>query len=162
MSSPILAPGQTSAPELNDLIVNQTSVFGQLVAMCTFRDFRPLGMAKQTGGAAIEPAARRLHQEILDGWLNLSLPEQKRDLTTYLACIGADPAALAGLVARAQELTPEGSMPEQRDLFVHNLAIVYLMLAHEWNPEPAARVRPITAKNAEEPAGPPAKNVIAA
>src|ERR1035441_1604926 len=113
MSSPILALGQTSAPELNDLIVNQTSVFGQLVAMCTFRDFRPLGMAKQTGSPAIESAARRLHQEILDGWLNLSVPEQKRDVAAYLVRIGADPAALAGLVSRAQELTPEGAMPEQ-------------------------------------------------
>ena len=67
MSSRSLALGQISAPEWNDLIVNQTSVFGQLVAMCTFRDLRPSGMARQSGSEAIESAARRLHQHILNG-----------------------------------------------------------------------------------------------
>ncbi|MGA1997181.1 MAG: hypothetical protein ABSH45_15500 [Bryobacteraceae bacterium] len=164
MSSPVLARAQTGAPEveLNDLIVSQNSVFGQLVAMCTFRDFHPLAVATATGSSAIESAALRLHQQILDGWLKLSLLEQKRDVATYLSHIDADPAALASLVARAQDLTPEGSTRAQRDLLVHNLAIVSLVLAHEWNAEQANRVRPIAASDAEESVAPPAKNVMAA
>jgi hypothetical protein len=163
MSLPRSVLAQTGEPELNDLIANQASVLGQLVAMSTFRDFRPLSTtANQAGRSGMESAARRLHQGILDGWLNLSMLEQKRDVAAYLSEIGSDPAALAGLVARAPELTPEGSMPAQRDLFIHELAIIYLMLAHEWNSEPANRVRPIAAKGAEQSADPPPKEVIAA
>ena len=125
-------------------------------------DFHPLGVATATGISAIELAARRLHRQVLDGWLNLSLLEQKRDVAAYLSHIGAAPAALASLVARAQELMPEGSMRAEQDLFVHNLAIVYLVLAHEWNAEQSNRVRTIGAKDSGESVVPPAGNVMAA
>jgi hypothetical protein len=157
MSSPVLALGQTGAPEVNDLIANQNSVFGQLVALRTFRDFHPLGAAAETGRSAVESAARRLHQQILDGLL-----EQKRDVAAYLSHIGEEPVALSSLVARAQELTPESATRTQLDLFVHNLAIVYLVLAHEWNAGQAKRVRPIAAQGAEEPTASPAQKVMAA
>jgi hypothetical protein len=162
MSSSVLALGQTGAPEVNDLIANQNSVFGQLIALRTFRDFRPLGAATETGRSVVESAAQRLHQQILDGWLKLSLLEQKRDVAAYLSHIGEEPVALSSLVARAQELTPESATRTQLDLFVHNLAIVYLVLAHEWNAGQAKRVRPIAAQGAEEPDDPPARKVMAA
>jgi hypothetical protein len=162
MSPTISGAEASGAPELAALIAGQTSQFGQLVALCTFRDFNPLGLATRSGGSAMEPWARRLHEQILDRWLSLPLAQQKRDVAAYLARIGAEPAALGVLVARAEDLTPEGSMPVQRDLFAQNLAIVYLMLMHEWDDGPANRVYPFARKETEGPTDALAKNVIAA
>jgi hypothetical protein len=162
MSSPVLAHGQTFVPELNDLVRNQTSALGRLVAICTFRDFRLMGSANESGSQAIEWATRRLHQEILNSWLSLSLLEQKCDVAGYLMQINEDPASLVSLVARAEELMPEGSIRAQQDQFAHSLATVYALLTQEWNREPANRVWPIAAKNREESVVPPATNVIAA
>ena len=162
MSSPVLAHGQTSVPELNDLIRDQTSVLGKLVAIRTFRDFRLQAAGNGSGNLAMEWATRRLHQEILNSWLNLSLPEQKRDVAAYLLQINEEPASLASLVAKAEELMPEGSIPAQLDQFAHNLATVYGLLTHEWHREPANRIWPIAPKDREKPVDPSAANVIAA
>lgn len=90
-------------------------------------------------------SARRLHQRILDGWLKLSLLEQKREVAACLVDIDAEPASLASLVARAQELTPESATRAQLDLFVHHLAM-----------------RPIAAQSAGAATAPLAEKVMAA
>jgi hypothetical protein len=129
----------TRREALEDLVCASPSIFGRLVAIATLREISPPGLAASYTPSEIKEIVNGLHRDIFTSWLNLSLKQQKADITIYLARIGVRPIALSALLARIQTLIPPDADEPQRQLFLEDMAIAYALFSPDWEREPAAQ-----------------------
>jgi len=148
--------GISRSEELEDLVCASPSIFGRLVAIATLREINPSALTIRLAAFEIQQVLNELHRSVFISWLNLSLKQQKADLSIYLARIGAQPIALSGLLARIHSLIPPEADTPQRELFLEDMAIAYALFCPEWEKEPA------TVSAAEERAEAPVPRTPAA
>ena len=145
---------ETRSEELREMLCTSPSLFGRLVAIATLRDFNPRGLEVRRSPGEFQRTVNALHRNTFISWLNLSLKQQKADLTIYLSRIGTNPRALASLLSRVESLIPPDATESERDLFVGDISIAYAMFRPEWEKEPASQGEPEIVEQVPIPSAP--------
>jgi DNA-binding MarR family transcriptional regulator len=131
-----------------DRLAQIPTVFGSLALLASLRDsrggYQDLESERDFGKVETERTLSKLHDQCLIDWLKMSMEQQTRDLTCYLAA-GGDAQALSrnrqDWIAR---LAAPGSRQLERDLFAQDLALLLdtVLPKPESKPEPQPEERP--------------------
>lgn len=122
---------------LYDVLFKSPSLFGRLLKISSCRDASTgryqQNVASTFRAVEVSDGLGHLHLEIFTKWLNLSLAKQAADIAIYLRAGGAanGRSQLGQLLQIAEQAIPVSAMIPERQLFLHDLSLVKVILEEE-------------------------------
>lgn len=138
-----------------DRLAQIPTVSGSLALLGSLRDslggYQDLDSEREFGKAETERTLAKLHGQCFIDWLNLSMEQQTRDLTCYLASEGSVQSLAQNRQQWMARLAPATARPLERDLFAHDLALLLDAVSPKLEPkqhaaeaeQPVARLEPV-------------------
>ena len=128
------ANGDTLPEELYDAVFGNSSVFGRILLVASFRSPATgryeSGLAADFQTPAVEEALVRLHLEVFRAWLMHPVRRQAADISIYMNQCGGV-TNIRHLVAIGERSVPTGAEQMERELFLKDLKIVQVLLSYD-------------------------------
>ena len=130
-SAPLSAEGTSIPDAIYDRIFRSPSLFGRIVLVASFRNTLAVdepGSPAQHWAVAAQDELRDLHLDVFRAWLLHPVRRQAADMNMYLNQSGR--GDLRQLVALGERSMPLEAESEDREMFLHDLKMVQILLAN--------------------------------
>jgi hypothetical protein len=120
---------------LVDSILWSTSIFGRLWAISSLyskqRNLYEHQLAGLYGAKDVDIALRKLHTDIFNSWISLTMRLQTADLKICLAQLADRASIIQGLQTIVVGLVPPATLAVERDTFLQDISWIQALLTQD-------------------------------